>query len=80
MDKQEVYAACKKLVDNDKGYEALACLSKMLEERNTELEIVANHKRVIVNTVKKFTRIDIPTSTKGLRSRLDVIGDLVEDE
>lgn len=80
MDKQEVYEACKRLVDADKGYEALACLSKMLEERNTELEILANHKCVVVDTIKKFTRIDIPTTAKGLRSRIDVIGDLLEDE
>lgn len=80
MNKQEVYVTCKKLVDDDKGYEALACLSEMLEERNTELKIVSIHRNAVINTVKNFTRIDIPTTAKGLRSRIDVIGDLLEDE
>ena len=80
MMNSEVYTACKKLVDDGLGYEALVCLSEMLEERNTELEIMANHKCIVVNTVKKFTRTDIPSTTKGLRDRLETIGKLVEDE
>lgn len=80
MVNQEVYAACKKFVDDDKGYEALACLSKMLEERNTEIKIMANHRLVVLDTVKKFARVDNPSTKKHLCNRLEVIGNLVEDE
>ncbi len=75
MSNPEVYEVCKKLVDNDHGYEALACLSKMLEERNTELEIMANHRLIVLDAVKRFTRVD-NSATKKLKA----IETLVKDE